>query len=203
VTTTVSTNDQTRRKRSGPGHVDRREAARALFELHVSGRDRWQLGHRKRDGKAFFWVPSSRPTRPGEPKLYHGTDQNDCSCDDRQRRADSDREHACKHMLAVRLWYQAFKRGEIGVPGQGQLSQDDRRDLAEGARRVDEQATQADVDDWREWDRDLAREAGRAPGYARTAQDGRPVWLQPGDRWGDDIIPGDDVPAPGQGEHDA
>jgi hypothetical protein len=205
VTSTVSTSGAPRRKHGEQRHVDRRGEARKLFERHTSGADRWQFGHRKRDGKAFFGVPSSRPGRPGEPRLYHLADQNDCSCDDRRRKSELDREHACKHMLAVRLWYQAFKRGEVGVPGQGVLSSRDRAELLADAEQVARVAREGDVDDWPEWDRDLARETGRSPVSHRTSRDGRPVWLQPGDRWGDEIIPDEPtstVPAPGQEEHD-
>jgi hypothetical protein len=203
MTSTVSTSDPPRRKRAGPRHVDRRDEARKLFDRHASGEDRWQFGHRKRDGKAFFGVPSSQPPRPGEPKLYHLADQNDCSCDDRRHKRELDREHACKHMLAVRIWYRAFRRGEVGVPGTGELSGRDRAELKADAEQVARVQGESAVDDWPEWDRDLARETGRSQVSPRTTRDGRPVWLQPGDRWGDQIIPDEHVPAPGREARDA
>jgi hypothetical protein len=205
---TVSTNDQPRRKRASGRHVDRRQQAIGLFERHASGADRWQFGHRKRDGKAFFGVPSSEPPKPGQARLYHLADQNDCSCDDRRRKIELDREHACKHMLAVRLWFEAFKRGEVGVPGQGTLTSRDRAELHADAEQVAQAGQSGDVADWPEWDRELLAETGGSSARSR-ANDGRPVWLRPGDRWGDEVIPGDvpeaadeRVPAPGQGGYD-
>src|SRR3954452_13970663 len=61
----------------------------------------WQTGHTK-DGRPFFAIPGS------EPNLLHMTDQNDCSCQDRQRS-----RNVCKHMRAVRFWMAAFATGAV------------------------------------------------------------------------------------------
>ena len=51
----------------------------------------WTKGHTK-DGRPFFVIPGSRG------RIYW-TDTRACTCPDRQ-----ERQVACKHMLAVRMW---------------------------------------------------------------------------------------------------
>ena len=69
-------------------HEDPR-SIRALAVLATA--DQWTKGHTK-DGRPFFVVPGSRG------RIYW-TDTRDCTCPDRQ-----ERQVACKHMLAVRMW---------------------------------------------------------------------------------------------------
>src|SRR5215212_11422195 len=78
--------------------TDRRDGkALALFARCAE----WQTGHTK-DGRSFFAIPGS------EDGLLHMADQNDCSCQDRQRS-----RNVCKHMRAVRFWMAAFATGAV------------------------------------------------------------------------------------------
>jgi len=64
-------------------------SVRALAVLSTA--PTWTKGHTK-DGRPFFVIPGSRG------RIYW-TDTRDCTCPDRQ-----ERQVACKHMLAVRMW---------------------------------------------------------------------------------------------------
>src|SRR3954451_17379017 len=61
----------------------------------------WQTGHTK-DGRPFFAILGS------EAGLFHMTDQNDCSCQDRQRS-----RNVCSQMPSVRLWMAAFATAAV------------------------------------------------------------------------------------------
>ena len=92
----------------------------------------WQTGHTK-DGRPFFAIPGS------EPGLLHMADQNDCSCQDRQRS-----RNVCKHMRAVRFWMAAFATGAVVPKPRPGATDDDRIVLTpEGAAALVEQQEQA------------------------------------------------------------
>lgn len=92
--------------------TDRRDGkALALFARH----EEWQKGHTK-SGRSFFAIPGS------QPNLFHMTDQNDCSCPDRQRS-----RNLCKHIRAVRLWMAMFLTGAVSPKKEaGATPEDDR-----------------------------------------------------------------------------
>ena len=69
--------------------LDDPRSVRALAVLATA--DQWTKGHTK-DGRPFFVILGSRG------RIYW-TDTRDCTCPDRQ-----ERQVACKHMLAVRMW---------------------------------------------------------------------------------------------------
>jgi hypothetical protein len=91
----------------------RQEAARELLEYHLSGIRRWLYAHRKDDGHPFFVIQGSvvRHRDGGVSAPVYWTDLHDCTCDSHRKGFV-----ACKHMLAVRLWFDLYKRGAIPLP---------------------------------------------------------------------------------------
>lgn len=100
----------------------RRESARELLGYHLAGIRRWIQAHRRSDGHPFWIIPASDPT---ELHAYY-TDLYDCTC---PARTTWRRGEPCKHILAVRLWLEAYRAGEI-VLGH------DRCDILAEAERI-------------------------------------------------------------------
>ena len=70
-------------------------SVRALAVLATA--DRWTKGHRKSNGKAVFVIPGS------QGRIYW-TDCRSCTCPDFGRNSQIERDFACKHVIACRMW---------------------------------------------------------------------------------------------------
>jgi hypothetical protein len=134
-------------------------------------RARWTAGHRRdrgHEGEAFWVVPGTDSS--------HGTDLLNCTCERRQFMKHGP-DTACNHMTAVRLWFTRARIGEIAMHPKG----------------PDQQLPAVDWDHFLAQDLVLASIADsllvQYDARSRPTQDGRPVWLAPGDRWGDVTVP--------------
>lgn len=149
----------------------------------------WRYCHRKADGHPFFMLEGSPVRQPdGSEKVpTYSVDLHDCECPSHR-----DGKVACKHMQAVRLWFEAVKRGEIVVPKR--MTPADAAVLeADAAVAVEldvAEAADAMLDAYHE---DLRRREAarfREPEQAWWERpDGGIVWLMPGDRIGPDTAP--------------
>jgi hypothetical protein len=118
-------------------------------------------------------------------------DQNGCNCDARKWASGE----PCKHMLAVRLWFEAWKRGEIVIPARA-TSRDRAVLEAEHAAIEDRDAAAATS---ARIEKELFYRAKEAATQREDVaklewwqhDDGRPVWLQPEDRYEPDHVPAD------------
>lgn len=98
-------------------YQDRATKTRATIAANAAvvfaGHRSWRFAHRKRDNHPFFMLEGSPVRQPdgstAVPTYY--VDLHECTCDSHTRG-----HVACKHMLAVRLWFAAVKRGEIRIP---------------------------------------------------------------------------------------
>lgn len=162
-----------------------------------AGHRAWRYAHRKADNHPFFMMEGSATRADGAlvvPTYY--VDLHDCTCPSHR-----DGRVACKHMRAVRLWFEAVKRGEIAIPRR--MTAGDRRvleaDHAEHVAMDVAESADALLDAYH------ARQAAtRAARWAEPEQawwaipNGGIVWLQEGDRVAPDTetaeVPGD-VPA--------
>jgi hypothetical protein len=146
----------------------------------------WRFAHRKRDNHPFFMIDGS-PVRGADgvevvPTYY--ADLHDCTCPSHQ-----DGHLACKHMRAVRLWFEAVKRGEIAIPRR--LTAGDRRVLERDADEVEAldvaHAADALLDAYHAQQARRRRDRYREPERPWwTTPNGGIVWLQEGDRIGPD-----------------
>jgi hypothetical protein len=138
-------------------------------------RARWTAGHRRdrgHEGEAFWVVPGTDSS--------HGTDLLNCTCERRQFMKHGP-DTACNHMLAVRLWFTRARTREIARHPKGP---DHQLPIADWDHFLAQDLILADVAD------SLLRVYGLAsPARNWPDPDGRPVWLAPGDRWGDVAIP--------------
>lgn len=153
-----------------------------VFEQHRS----WRFCHRKSDWHPFFMMegsPLRRPDGTDETPTY-GVDLHDCTCPShRQGR------QACKHMKAVRLWFEAVRRGEIVVPRR--MTARDHATLEADSALSDQLDTAEAADGLLDaYHQQQAKR--RADAYADPATDwwltetGGLVWLQAGDKIGPD-----------------
>lgn len=169
-----------------PVAVEKRNAAAAAIYRKAAG---WSPGRRKADGHPFFIIPGT-PVRQKDGtvvEVAYWVDQNNCTCDSRRWNRG-----ACKHMLAVRLWFAAWQRGDIILPAR--YTRRD-RELLEAAAAATGELDQADEADRLLFEYEAERAQVRnEPATAWWAgDDGRPVWLKP-----EDLYVADVVPAPGQ-----
>lgn len=159
-------------------------AARAV-EVFAQYRS-WRFAHRKADGHPFFIMDGS-PVKQSDGTMdqpVYYVDLHDCTCPSHR-----DGHMACKHMRAVRLWFNAVKAGEITIPRR-MTARD--RDVMEAAHAENEAMDVAESADalLDAYHREQARR--RAAAYAEPEQDwwqtadGGIVWLQPGDSYGPD-----------------
>lgn len=154
----------------------------AVFEQHRS----WRFAHRKADHHPFFMIDGS-PVRGADglesvPTYY--VDLHECTCPSHR-----DGRMACKHMRAVRLWFNAVKRGEIVIPRR--MTPGDQVVLEADAAVADELdvATSADalLDAYQAQQVQQREVRQREPeqDWWKTG-DGGIVWLQDGDQIGPD-----------------
>lgn len=153
-----------------------------VFEQHRT----WRFCHRKADWHPFFMLEGSPVRRPdGSVEIpTYGVDLHDCTCDSHRKG-----RLACKHMKAVRLWFEAVQRGEIVVPRR--MTAQDHATLEADSVVADEldvaEAADAMLDAYH--DQQAKQRAAR---YAEPALDwwltdtGGLVWLQAGDKIGPD-----------------
>lgn len=159
----------------------RAEAARELLEYHLSGIRPWLYAHRKQDGHPFFVIQGTvvHHRDGGVSTPVHWTDLHDCTCDSHRKGLV-----ACKHMLAVRLWHEAVKRGEVALPRNATRRD---ADLLEQASRIAE-----DLDIAEAADALLDRYEAEQRAAVRPAREwwltdaGAPVWLAPEDGYAPD-----------------
>jgi hypothetical protein len=176
----------------------RAAAAAEIFAGHRT----WSYGRRRADGHPFFVVPGS-PVRERQPDgsmlerpVAWYADQNGCNCDARKWASGE----PCKHMLAVRLWFEAWKRGEIVIPARA-TSRDRAVLEAEHAAIEDRDAAAATS---ARIEKELFYRAKEAATQREDVaklewwqhDDGRPVWLQPEDRYEPDHVPAADAYQP-------
>lgn len=165
--------------------MKRVESGRELLGYHLAGINRWLFAHRRSDSHPFFMIYGS------SPQPYY-TDLHDCTCDSHQKG-----RVACKHMLAVRMWFEAYKLGEISLPTTATRS--DMSLIAEAsaiAEAVDvAMAADCLLD---QYDAAHPDQAHSKPVPSAEAVDwwmtdeGAPVWLRAGDTYAPDTL----VPAP-------
>lgn len=168
----------------------RLESARELLGYHLSGIRRWLFAHRRADNHPFFMMQGS-PVRSEDGGLSTPTyyvDLHDCTCDSHRRGFV-----ACKHMLAARLWMDAYRRGEVTLPRS--ITQAD-TDLLEAASLIAEDLDVANAADCLLDQYDAIQ--AKAKAAVKPAHDwwltdsGAPVWLASGDTYAPDTT----VPAP-------
>jgi hypothetical protein len=150
---------------------------RAVFDAWHA----WRYGLDRRSGRPFFLIDGS------EPGDVWYADPNDCTCPDRRYRRG-----VCKHMVAVRLWCAALLDGQIDSQV---VTVSDRRQLFAGLAMTYDLDTAERADslleayERQQAEREEARVADAWPDpepevdWPEAADDGRPVWLEPGDRW--------------------
>jgi hypothetical protein len=157
--------------------------ARGVFAAYRS----WRFAHRKSDNHPFFMVDGS-PVRVPSGDLVTPTyyvDLHDCTCDSHRKG-----RVACKHMRAVRLWFEAVKRGEIVV--YRRMTAGDRAALEADSLLVEEldvaEAADSLLDTYHEQQarRRASRLAEPEQDWWLTGDNGGIVWLQEGDRIGPD-----------------
>lgn len=159
-------------------------AARSVevFEQHRS----WRFCHRKSDWHPFFMMDGS-PVRQPDGTMAVPTycvDLHDCTCP-----SHSSGRVACKHMRAVRLWFNAVKRGELQIPRR--MTAGDRAILE--AENVENEAMDTaesadallDAYHQQQAQHRAQRYAEPEEAWWRTERGGI-VWLQDGDRIGPD-----------------
>jgi hypothetical protein len=146
----------------------------------------WRFAHRKSDNHPFFMMEGS-PIRHKDgteeiPTYY--VDLHDCTCPSHR-----DGRVACKHMRAVRLWFEAVKRGELSVPRR--MTAGDRRvleaDHAQNASIDVAEAADALLDAYH-----AQQATQRASRWAEPEQawwETGIVWLKDGDRVAPDTVP--------------
>lgn len=138
-------------------------------------RARWTAGHRRdrgHEGEAFWVVPGTDSS--------HGTDLLNCTCERRQFMKHGP-DTACNHMTAVRLW---FTRARVGAIDRHPKGPDHRLPDVDWDHFLAQDLVLASIADSLLVQYDI-HGASRMP----PAVDGRPVWLAPGDRWGDVTVP--------------
>lgn len=130
--------------------VDRATRAQRLYTLHLSGppSERWTRGHRKGDGAPFFAIPGTPPKRPDQLRPIYAVTTRGCTCPDRAYNTDERGQQVeCAHILAVKLWVQAYKDGVIQLPGP--------------PRQRVRPATELDVEtDWSAYDQSVSSSHG-------------------------------------------
>lgn len=154
-----------------------------------AGYKAWRFAHRKSDNHPFFMIDGSPTKQPDGtvviPTYY--TDLHRCTCP-----SHTDGRVACKHMRAVRLWFEAVKRGEIVVPRR--MTAGDRSILeAEHAENEAMDVAEAADSLLDTYHAQLAKE--RAARFAESDTDWLDtgiVWLREGDRVHPDTL---EVPA--------
>lgn len=96
------------------GTAEAKRQASAVQVFQNSGR--WHYAHRRKDGHPYFLIPGTpirhRDGQVSTPAYY--VDLHSCTCGSHMRG-----RVACKHILAVRLWHAAWKRGEVTAPALG------------------------------------------------------------------------------------
>lgn len=166
------------------------ESAKELLGYHLSGITRWLFAHRRADNHAFFIVPGT--STPADPTPVYYTDLHDCTCPSHKKGYV-----ACKHMLAVRMWFAAYKAGEIVLPGTATRYD---TDVLEAASTIAHELDIANAADCLLDQYDAAQaKATPAPRVASNeavdwwlSDSGAPVWLMEGDTYAPDSL----VPAP-------
>lgn len=172
----------------------RQEAAKGLLEYHLSGIRRWRFAHRKSDNHPFFIIDGTetidRKTGARHTPVYY-TDLHECTCDSHTKG-----RVACKHILAVRLWFDGYKRGDIQAPRCASKADND---ILEAASAIAESLDVANAADalLEKYEADQAkRRAAARPAVDWWETDtGGIVWLQEGDTITPDTVPTSVPPA--------
>lgn len=178
---------------NGVANPKRSSDAEALFASWRAAGKQWLFAHRRGDGRPCFIIPGT-PARPRKgsaetpARVAWYTDLHGCNCPPRRQWKTGE---PCKHMLAVRLWFDAYQRGEIALPPRA-TSADAAALVADAAAipEMDAAAAADAVSDLYDYEQAKAAEAALPPVALDwwQADDGRPVWLTSEDRYEPDTV---------------
>jgi hypothetical protein len=170
--------------------AERTEATiKANAQVVFQGYRAWRFCHRKSDNHPFFMIDGSPVRQPDgtERRPTYYVDLHSCDCPSHR-----DGRVACKHMRAVRLWFEAVKQGEIVVPRR--MTRADTALLTAAAAVAGEldiaESADALLDAYQAQQRQQRSDRWAGPEQAWWQRDdGGIVWLQEGDRVYPDTAP--------------